>query len=135
MVENYIIKGRGSSRNSSIKACLKKYGNIACTVKHIKNNAYKIIFDFDDSDQAAEVIEKAGGLVLAKSSRKLIISFTPRITSVVTLEDGNINVPQEIIEELNLKHGMSLVWQMVYEGEEFKIYLKPVENNAELYEE
>ena len=114
MSKDYIIRGTGSSRNSSIQACLRKHGNISCNIKHMKNDVYKILLNFDESEEAAKVLSNAGATIIQKTKRKLIITFTKVETYKVVVVDGMIQLPEEIIKAFNITERTTIQWKVDY---------------------
>lgn len=128
MSKDNIIHGIGSSRSSSIKAYLRKHGNIASTIKHCKNDIYKIILDFDESEEAAEALKKAGAIILKRSRRRLVITFTKAIEYVAQFTNGGIKVPPQIMDSFNFKEGMLIQWRVEYVDSRARIALEVIKN-------
>ncbi len=114
MPKDDIIRGNGSARNSSIQAYLRRHGNISSVIKHLKNDLYRVLLDFEESDIASEVLTNAGAIVITKSKRKLIITFTKSETYIATFKDGMIQVPPKIIDSFNLNETSTIQWRVEY---------------------
>ena len=112
MPKDHVINGTGAARNSSIRAYLRNRGNISSTVKHRKNDIYKVLLDFDESEEAAEALEHGGAIILERSRRKLIITFTPHVEYIGKFENGGLQVPPEILDAFKFKEGSLIEWRV-----------------------